>query len=653
METQLAHHKTKKGPTRRAFFDFETFGWTPDPDQKQIEVQALCVGFKLPGGQERFIHDRSQKRGKELAEQALMWMFKQDVDEWWAHYAGNFDALQLVAAARRMHWRIEMATTGGIVLGVSMKPSADTHHSVEIRDLYRVLSMKLARIAEDFELPSRKVFQAYDYQGDMRTLPVDKLRLGCLVDCRIGMEALEKVETLLGTFGGKLKMTFSASALTVVQSHLKEKGVRLPSHRSENPTYVLANIAARAGYYGARVEVFNHTPKNPLREWDVNSSYPWSMTQTMPTKWKATVERKLAREAYEAGVEGIYTARINVPRMWLPPLPYRPHNGGLYFPIGRWEASFPRPELAYAESLGCTVEIQSAILYESANIFADYVAHLFELKRTSKGAVRELAKFLLNGSYGKFAEKPERERIIIETSEIAALHYALENEGVRILDEDLDPCILTQESIRYARHVHYGIGSYITAHSRILWHRFALQMKNLAYGDTDSFHAESWKGEASDALGGLKLELADFRGKFYAPKLYSLHELDGQYLVTDKGNPKKEKVHVACKGFPKGSIDDFEAIIESARTQERALKEGETKKRAKELAQKAGVHLVKTRLMRTQVRADDAQVVRIRQSKSWSGLSKKRKPFEDGSTEPWSVSELNRGRHLKARCPAL
>jgi hypothetical protein len=63
--------------------------------------------------------------------------------------------------------------------------------------------------------------------------------------------------------------------------------------------------------------------------------------------------------------------------------------------------------------------------------------------------------------------------------------------------------------------------------------------------------------------------------------------------------------------------------------------------------------LLKSQLRPSRDASTHEQVLRVRSSKSWSGLSKKRKPLRNGETEPWSVRELEAGRHLTAVCPVL
>ena len=662
-------------PKIRAFFDFETWNWEPPEGQEEIAVHALCCGFAIPqeATEEHpaqvaryFLHNqtRTPQEARRLTEKALGFMWKHDeVEEWWAHFAHQFDTLHLLAGAYRLGWTARASLTSAGPVGVDLKPDGEFRW-LKIRDLYRVLDSSLAKIAKAFELGVSKEFVKEDYQADMRDLPLDRLKEGCLRDCTLGLAALAKVEGMLAASGGELRSTFSASALTVLKAHLRAEGTKLPRMRHSRPCirtrqatgaycrcYFQANAEAQAAYYGARVEVFEHGPQHPLLRLDIASSYPWSMTQEMPIQWQGHVSGKLARRAFEAKVHGAYEATVRVPRSYLPPLPFRlPAQGGLYFPTGTWRAWFALPELLYAQTLGVDVDVRQAHTYSSGFPFRSYVEEWFDLKRNSTGARREFAKKMLNGSYGKFAEKPDRERLWFVPNPLEAIHLADSEPGLRALDPELDPRILAQSYERYAAHAHYAIGAYVTAHSRIRLHRFALMARGLAYSDTDSLDCEAFEGETGEELGQLKLELSGFHGRYYGPKLYSLHNPDGSYVLDAEGCPK-----VACKGFLKGSGEAFEAILASAATFQALLASGVPKSLAKEGARGAGQSMVRTRLLRTQLnpKEDHNEVLRRRAYKSWTGLSKKRKPFPDGSTRPWTVQELLSGKHLSARSPLL
>lgn len=587
-----------------------------------------------------------------------------EVDEWWAHFAHAFDTLHLAAAAYRLNWRVRGSIAGQGPIAIEMSPPDETRW-VSIRDFFRIMVSTLGEIADNLHLPSQKLFTKADYDGDMRDMPLERLREGNLTDCRLILEAMDVLNPLLTQFDGHLKATFSATALTVVKSHLKATKVKLPSmahtrgcKRKQKAgeacaCYWSANVTAEKGYYGARVEVFHHARAAPQTEYDFSSMYPWAQSQELPMHWTGNVTGRAARAAFASGVFGVYEAEVRVPKaMWLPPLPYRLEGGGLYFPTGSWRAHFPACELQYVQSLGCEVTVQAGVTYSSGKPFEGYIAKLYEYKRTATGAFRELVKRLLVGSYGKFAEKPDREGLLFIPNLLEAMHYQWSEPGIRPLNADVDPRILGQSYQRYAKHAHYAIGAYITGLARVRLHQFALLAEGLSYVDTDSLHCLHWEGETGNALGQLKVELRDFLGRYYAPKLYALYNpADPATILLDE----KGRARVACKGFLKGTQEDFESVLESARTFHALIEAGASQGLAKDAARGMGQSLVRTRLFKSQWApgADHTEVLRLRQAKSWSGLSRKRRPDMEGGTTPWAVGDLVAGRHLSARCPIL
>lgn len=608
---------------KRASFDFETYGWDIEEITGIREVRAICCGIiTAEGRKERFLVDETQKEDKALVERVMLEMMGMaqsgEAVDFWGHNSMGFDALFLLTAAERLGWWATL-TIGG--MGVVCADFSDGKTKFSVKDTRRMIPSKLKKIAEDFDLPSRKLFVDSDYQGDMRDLPLVALKAGCLADCKIVLEALDVVEKMFEERGGLLKTTFSSSTLTVVQASLRKRGVKLPQHIARNKEYVWANKYSRAAYFGGRVEVFHHIPPWLIAEDDINSSYPWSMTQELPLFYQTYVLGHLAHQVLmeHPSVHGIVNAKVSVPKADIPVLPYRPDSGGVYFPYGDWEGVFTAVELRYAMRFGVKVEATGFAVFESGFPFSDFVKDLFSIKQTSTGALREFVKYLLNGCYGKFGEHPERERIVVAPSEREALEYMLSHDGCRQIDDERAPCLIAKEYERWAPHSHFALASYVTAYSRMKLHQEMLACKGLAYVDTDSVHSEEWMGEHSADLGQMKRveekgeRVEGCKSLYYAPKIYK--------IVTPQG-----KVIKASKGFP---IDlDFDEIVAGR-----------------------DVSVSKMRMAKSQLKKSSTEVLREKNLKHWNGHSSKRKPHEDGSTEAWSVSELDARLHFKAMSP--
>jgi hypothetical protein len=612
---------------KRGYFDLEAYKW----------VFPLCCGILTDTDEEHFIHDKTHIKPDRIAEKALWWMYERPyISQWWAHNMGKYDGLFMSAAALRLGWSQTAALAGGNrVISLSLRPPG-SERAVEIYDSYALVPSALKAIAEDFDLPSKKLFTESDYKTDPRTWPVDKLEQGCLIDCRILQELLSRVDTLVGEWGGKVKRTFSATALGIVKADLKNNNrarkeiSRLPNHYDFNGV----NQAVSSGYYGARVEVLHHMPREELIEYDVCSSYPAAMAQPLPWIPKGEIRGKAAKSAYHAGEAMVIEATVSVSAdSYLPCLPYRPDiKSGVFFPTGKWRGWFPANELRYAEKQGVRVTVHGGFAYTTESPFKDFIHKIYKIKsdKNTKGALRNFSKLLLNGCYGKFGEKPEKNMLVAFGTEEEAIKFQFENPGKAAPIHATDERILSVTEEKWPTHAHYGIASYITAYARIALHRFLSESIRPAYCDSDSIHCVSWPGTTSNDLGALKVEIPRYFGEFFAPKIYRLTE------------PYCGKVHLAAKGFPVNP-QSFETMLKSAEHYQRTGKRDKL----------GGVEVERMRLLKSQMRKGGLGVARVSQNKSWKGKSMKRRPLSDGATVAWTVEELQNKEHLKAVSPII
>jgi hypothetical protein len=608
----------------RGFFDFETWEW----------IHPLCAGFAWgPPGQRRmhFIKDESHTNPDSVVDQTLLFLenaASAGLTEWWAHNMGKFDGLFICEGAARMGWSVTAAIAGSrmVVLNLTTK----TGVRIVMKDSIAVVPGRLGAIAEDWLLPHAKLFTKDDYSVDVRQWAPQRLKEGCLTDCLVGLELLESVEAQVEQWGGELKATFSSTALSVLTAQLKTQDLVIPSHQG----FQRQNDFCHKSYYGARVEVIHHAPTPLLIEYDVCSSYPWSMTQPVPWELLGLAKNKQAlMRIFNGELEGVLRARVTVPECEYPPLPYRPKSGGVYFPVGTWESNFAACELRYAVEQGCQVKLLDGVAYTQASPFEQFVRRIYSMKDTTTGAVRNFCKLVLNGCYGKFGQSPYQESLVIAANlEIADELIARSGKGKisRISD---DPRFLAQKTFRWPKQTHYAIASYITARSRILLHMGMVNSSGLAYLDTDSLHCVSLDFNnfvrQGKGLGDFKVEIAAYKGRFYAPKMYHLEERPDWGLPSGHYGPRG-KEHFACKGFPVEREAFMKMIagedVEVERMQgikTQMKKGGKVFRYAGELAEK----------------------------KRWKGRSIKRFPFPDGSTRPWSVEEIERKEHEKAESP--
>ena len=310
------------------------------------------------------------------------------------------------------------------------------------------------------------------------------------------------------------------------------------------------NDFERRGYYGGRTEVFDYRFwEQPVYE-DINSSYPSIMLNKPvphPDKWAIIKQNwDSIRES-----EGISVVRVDVPKMDIPPLPYRTQAGKLLFPYGTWIAAYTHPELRMAEKYGVKIkEVLKTIVYEHTfNPFEEYIRSFHTLKNSSAGLNRNFYKLLLNSLSGKFGEmREETIRINVKTSKMCECGkssgltcskcggYNLYDVQINSIEGDW--ISITGGRLPDPKHSFPVIIAYIAAYGRIkLYEERLSKVKTPIYCDTDCCVCEESSGfNTGPELGQWEPEeIYDFQA--YAPKFYNC---SGKMKL--KGVPKKHRM---------------------------------------------------------------------------------------------------------------
>ena len=175
-------------------------------------------------------------------------------------------------------------------------------------------------------------------------------------------------------------------------------------------------------------------------------------------------------------------------------------------------------------------------------IFTEYIDYWYNIKNTSTGAMKTLAKLMLNSLYGKFAMNPLKIR--------KEPYLDIEADIVRyktIIDEKGEP-------------IYTAMASFITAYARNKTIRSAQKLyKRFVYADTDSLHLLGIETPDIDIdskrLGAWKYEGLSLQAKFIRPKTYlKHHEGDEELEVKCAGMPDKVKKQVTFENFSKGAV---------------------------------------------------------------------------------------------------
>lgn len=185
-------------------------------------------------------------------------------------------------------------------------------------------------------------------------------------------------------------------------------------------------------------------------------------------------------------------------------------------------------------------------------IFKKYIDFWGHIKETTTGAMRQLAKLMLNSLYGKFATNPRSKQKIPYLDESGVVKYTLSDDELR------DP-------------VYTAVGAFITAYARNKTIRSAQAVYDrFIYADTDSLHLKgfeipdgldvhptrlgAWKneGEFIDSLFIRAKTYLESVVIFIEPTLYNYCKLLNTTFDIDKtpDGIKSSKLKVTCAGMP-------------------------------------------------------------------------------------------------------
>ena len=172
-----------------------------------------------------------------------------------------------------------------------------------------------------------------------------------------------------------------------------------------------------------------------------------------------------------------------------------------------------------------------------SGMFKEFIDRWTHVKITSEGAIRELAKLMLNSLYGKFATNPDVTRRIPYLKEDGSLGFEVGKEEFK--EPEYTP-----------------MGAFITAYARETTISSAqLCYDRVIYCDTDSLHLtgteipEILKDKIDPKkMGYWDFELTFEKGRYLRQKTYG-HIVDGEFKVTCSGMSDEVKEKVTWDNF--------------------------------------------------------------------------------------------------------
>lgn len=504
----------------------------------------------------------------------------------YSHFGGAADEQFLLQPWLRSEFRIDAVFSGGSMVFVKVTRDRDCWY---LLDSYWTLRRPLGDIArsigrkklDDWKCPGACAHPASD--KCIFYAPDRVVREYNLEDSVILWHAMSQFQDEMRELGAELKATAASNALDLFRRVYLDGSVK---------TVGWVNELGRGAYIASRVEVFRPEIQGPAWSYDVNSSFPWSMTQPTPGNLERTTKD------WSGDDLALVKARVEVPEQYVPPLAYRRlKDGAIYHPTGSWLGWFTGVDLrALLETGGRIVKLFKTLLFERRDELAAYVYELYERRKKETDPFRrDLYKLLMNGLYGKFGESPEKRTLVIE--------------GGRFT--------LTRAE-KYVPHRWLPIGATITARSRQLLGKYLRMAGHVAYADTDSVFTNNPDMPTGTELGELKREKEiRTRAVFFRPKFY---QLDGE--------------GVKAKGFTRLSPDQFDGLMRGEPVE--VVRMQRVREKLFQMIRSGAIDADGFVLQEHALHPCDGSYVKQLNAT----LRPKRAPDGESNTRPWTVEEL-------------
>lgn len=506
----------KRLPTKPTTFyvcDIEAIEWT----------EAYAIGF-TDGKQ--YIQFDDKNCIEQFLDFFLTKKFRSSIC--YAHNGGKYDFTHILHTMRTTErfrgYEIRPIRLQGAFVDIAI---IKNKHKWTLRDSFRLMPFSLKAIGEKFGLETKK--GAFDHKKinwhNWRELRAE-WQPYLQNDCKTLYEALRKQENYLREkYGVTLKRNItlpSVSKDTFQKNYLKAP---IANHRA-----VEEDI--RKSYKGARVEIFKAITHN-AHHYDINSLYPYVMRTYKYPVGSPVKTRNITLKDF-----GIAFVTVTVPpTLNIPVLPYKVNNK-LCFPAGTFSDWYTTAELCLAKEKGCGIQIHYGYKFPHDYLFREYVDDLYSIKQQAApdSVDYHMSKLMMNSLYGKFGQKREKKKYVINPQNIIGLTEC----RPEIEELGLFEWITTSES----GYILPAIASYVTSYARIELYKL-LDGNDPVYCDTDSITTAN-ELPTSEALGALKHEGDIIEGYYRLPKLYAIKTTDG-------------KTKVRSKGFPQGTLT-FEQI---------------------------------------------------------------------------------------------
>lgn len=462
--------------------------------------------------------------------------------------------------------------------------------NTEFLDSFNIFPMSVKRIGDAVGLKKLK-FGVNDREYAMRDVAI--IRKGLQLAWNIGRE--QGVDMLPATLGGFCVKLWQAMGGTNWQC-----GMPL----------------ARAALYGGRTELFCKGavagPGETIYYTDINSLYPYVMTQPFPNDW---YDLELTAKSFSGGGPkcfGVARVKIQIPESFIAPLPARRDDGAIMYPVGlldgsdRCDSIDNRGEASRFNGVWTIHEIRNAVahgarvlkVYESWGsegaeyYYRDFVLHFYEQRKNETDSGKKLFyKLLMNNLYGQLGMSGE----ITRSVQLDSVVYKDATGKAILLDEQpvfkrdgypYGTKFLTAIQFPLAEHVNWLHAAYITSYARLELQRYLRMIPEdkLIYCDTDSVLFR-WPVNrpipfsCGKELGEMKLVGKASAVMINAPKNYTVD--------FDEHEDNKTGRHYKSKGVPARYSENVQYLMDvhNCSAEELAKRSIITKKDARTLQQ--------------------------------------------------------------------
>jgi hypothetical protein len=209
-------------------------------------------------------------------------------------------------------------------------------------------------------------------------------------------------------------------------------------------------------------------------------------------------------------------------------------NNKLIFPLGTFYSILNGREIKISRNNGYKITALRGYIPDNSDfIFKDFVDKYYEIKKTSHGAKKAIAKLFLNSLYGKFGQ-----RSLFKEYETHKLTELKDKEIITSEDCEYvlgDFYINSHDAPSKSKFRRIDIAMQITANARLeLFNLMQRCAYDIIYCDTDSVITHK-RLTTSDNLGAVKLvaEIKEFIA--LQPKLYGYTTYDNKKIVKSRG----------------------------------------------------------------------------------------------------------------------